>query len=440
MPERWTGKDALRHGADSPVPKGRGRRMLAFTAKVVAPFLVLTVAVVSFVGLKATKPDVPQKPVSEKVWPVTAATAKVADFQPDIRLFGNAISGRRVELRALVAGEITEIGDSFRDGGIVKKNEKLLRVDKFEYEGALVEAEANLAEARARYAEIEATIENEQDALKRTKEQLSLARRDLERALPLAQRGTVSKKTADDRKVIVSEREQAVEQRVNNVAIQQARANQQLAIIARWEWRVRQAKKALADTELEAPFDAYISQVNAEVGRMVGANDQVATLLDQDWIEIRFTLTNSQFGRIVSREGSVRGRTVRVLWHIGDAPVEYEATIERVAPEINPETGGVDVFARIVDPKVPVPIRPGAFVEVLMQDRVYPNVVRLPQTSLYDGNTVFVVEADRLAVRKVNLVGASGTDILVRGDLKEGDHVVTTRLSTAEPGLRVREQ
>lgn len=413
---------------------------LGYTAKVLVPVLVLVVGVVSFVGLKATRPEVPQRPAREQVWPVKAVTASFSDFQPHMRLYGQSIAGRRVELRSLVAGEVIETGPGLREGGVVRKDELLLRVDPFQYEGALDEAKAKLAESRARYREIEATIENEQDALRRAKEQLEIAKRDLERALSLVERGTVSQQTADDRRLTVSQREQSVELRTNNLAVQQARADQQRAIIAQLDWRVRRATRNIEDTELKAPFDAYITSVSAEVGRIVSANDQVATLLDANWVDVRFSLSDRQYGRIVTNGDGLKGRVVQVLWHVGDAPVSYPARIERVAAEIAAETGGVKIYARLEDPNNPVSIRAGAFVEVRVPDRAYKNVARLPQTALYGGERVYVIENGRLAGRKVDLVGAAGEQILVRGSIAEGDRVVTTRLSNASDGLRVEER
>lgn len=426
--------------ADARSRRWSAGRVLRYSAKVLAPLAVLMLAIGSFAGLKATKPDVPQRPQREQVWPVLVQSAEFADFQPQIRLYGKTIAGRKVDLRALVGGEIDEIGSGLREGGIVGAGDLLLRIDAFQYEGAQVEAKAKLAEARAKYREIEASIAAEQDALKRTKEQLVISRRDLERAIPLAQKGTVSQKAADDRRMIVSEREQALELRTSNMAVQQARADQQNAIISQLEWKVREAKRNLDDTRLNAPFDAYVSQVAAEAGRIVTANDPVATLLDRDWIEVRFTLTNAQYGRIVAHEGDVQGRIVDLVWRIGSEPVRYKAGIERVAAEISAETGGVDVYARVVTPRDPVPLRPGAFVEVLMTDRAYSNVVRLPQTAVYGGDTVYVVEDGLLAPRSVELVGASGVDVLVRGAFRPGEDIMTTRLSNAGAGLKVRKQ
>lgn len=418
----------------------RLRRVLTISAKTLAPVLVLALGIATFAGLKATKPEVPQRPLQEQVWPVKAVEADITNFQPYLTLYGQTVSGRRVELRSLVSGEVLETGPAMREGGVVARGDVLLRVDPFQYRGALDEAEAKLAEARAKSREIDAAIESEQDALKRAREQLAIARRDLERAIPLAKKGTLSKKAADDRRMAVSEREQSLELRANNLEIQQARAAQQRAVISQLGWRVRQARRNLEDTVLKAPFDAYVTGVSAEAGRIVSANDQVATLLDVNWLDVRFTLSDRQYGRIIASEQTLIGRPVKVLWHVGDEPIVYPARIERVAAEIAAEKGGVEIYARLDDPGSPTPIRAGAFVEVQVPDRTYEKVVRLPQTALYGSDRVFVIEGGRLKARAVAFVGAAGTQVLVRGEIAKGDRVITTRLPAAEDGLRVEER
>ncbi len=419
---------------------GRVRRALVLFAKILAPFAVLGAGAVSYDRLKASKPPPPQRAERVKIWPVQASSVAFSDFEPDLKLFGQTATGRKVELRALVGGQVVETGAGLRAGAEIKKGDLLLKIDPFEYEGALEEARAKLTEARARYKEIEAQIDSEQDGLRRAKEQLGISKRDLDRAIPLAKRGTVSKKVTDDRRMIVSEREQTVEMRVNNLAIQQAKAEQQVATISQLDWKRRQAERGLADTKLVAPFDAYVSNVQAEQGRLIGVNDQVATLSDRNWVEARFTLSDRQFGRIVAKHGTVVGRTVQILWRVGDAPIAYEGKIERVAAEISSETGGIEVYARLVDPLSPVPIRAGAFVEIVLPDRKYEKVARLPQTSLYGDSKVFVIEDGKLKERTVELVGAAGQDVLVRGAIAADERVLTTRLSMARDGLAVREK
>ena len=119
--------------------------------------------------------------------------------------------------------------------------------------------------------------------------------------------------------------------------------------------------------------------------------------------------------------------------------LNYRATISRLGSKIASQSGGIEIFARIDTPEVPFQLRPGAFVELQVPDRAFRNVVQLPQTSLYGGNRVYVVENDQLVERQVVVVGRMGETVLIRGGIKAGEHVMQTRLSPPRAGLKVRE-
>lgn len=414
------------------------KKILRISLKAVLPIAVIMAAVSVHSYLKSTKPEVKQREAREKVWPVRSALVTFTDHQPIMRLFGQTVSGRHVDLRAFVSGKVIETGSGLKEGGEVKKNDLILKIDPFEYEGALTEAKASVAEAKAKLAEYQALLKSEQESLARAKEQLELADSDLQRAVPLVKKGTVSKQTSDQRRLTVSQRTQSVEQITNNIAVQQARAEQQKAIIDRLAWKVTDAERNLQDTELRAPFDAYVQSVNAEQGRMLGINDSVANLLDKNWIDVKFTLSDSQYGRVLAAEGSLLRRDVTVKWFVGDTPLTYSAKVERVDAQITAEKGGVTLYARLNDPNTPSPIRAGAFVEVMVPDRSYARVARLPRTSLYGRDKVFVIEDDRLIQRDISVIGTTDNEILVRGNIKENEKILTTRLAKAGEGLKVR--
>ncbi|MDP2619721.1 MAG: efflux RND transporter periplasmic adaptor subunit [Hyphomicrobiales bacterium] len=415
-----------------------GLRAIAQAALALA---VLGTGFFAYQALLANKETVSQRPAREQVFAVRTVQAAYSTHVPTLRLYGEAVAGRQVELRVLAPGEVVGVGENFRDGSLVKQGEMLLEIDKFAYQGALVEARANLREAEARLAESAARVKLEEDGLARAEEQLTLARRDLDRAVELVRGGALSEKTVDDRKLVVSQREQAVEQHRNTLAVEEARADQQRAGIARLEWRVSEAERHLANTTLAAPFDAHVRGVSAALGRVMNANDVAATLIGADEIEVRLSLTDNQYGRIVAEAGAVIGRPVEVVWNLGSVSSRYAGRIERVAAEIKPESGGVAVFARI-DASAGAPaLRPGAFVEVLVPDRAYPDAVRLPETALYGADTVYVVADDgRLKRREVELLGRDGGDVFVTGALKPGERVVASRISEIGEGLKVEEQ
>lgn len=428
--------------ADNPPlkPSKRPKTSLSLTfLKFILPFIILAGSFSTYSYLKSTKPK-PKKPVIvEKVWPVDAIAAIPTSQTPILQLYGKTVSSRQVELRALVSGKIIEVSNELKEGALVKKGDLLLKIDDFDYKGALQEARAYLAEAIAREAELKAGVTLDQENLKFTKAQLALAEKDFDRVDDLSKRGTVTKKLADDRKLIVSQRAQAVATSTINLDLQKARQNQQAAVVERLKWKVDQAERRLKETSLFAPFDAYVNSVSTEIGRTMNANDSVATLIDQNKVDVRFTLTDAQYGRIISHEKTLTGREVKIKWKVGETPIEYDAVIVRTGAKIASQTGGVEIYAEVKNPTKPIPLRSGAFVELQLNDRGYQNVYRLPQAALYDGNQIFIVKDDRLKPVTISVVGAAGSDTLVKSEaLKPDDQILTTRLTLAGEGVKVK--
>ncbi len=404
----------------------------------VMPLVMLGAGALGFWGLTVTKSAVKPHTAKERAWVVRTMPVSFQTLQPGLQLYGEIVAGKKVDLRTLAAGEIIAVGKALKEGASVKAGEELIRIDTFDYLAARDEARARLAEARARLLEIRAKTNLEESALKWAREQLELARDDYERAVKLKKIRAVAQNVVDTRKLALSQRAQAVQLRRDNLQIQNARADQQEAVIRRLELGVRRAEKNLANTVLKAPFDGYISNANAEKGRFVGVNDAIATLIARDVIDVRFTLSDRQYGRILGAEGTVLGRRVKVLWRVGGKPLEYSGIVDRVGAQISASTGGVYVYARIQgDARQLRALRPGAFVEITMKDRSFNEVVSLPESALYGSDTLYVVADKRLAPRKVQVVGNSGPAVLVRGDLEPGDKVLTTRLAQAGEGLLV---
>jgi membrane fusion protein, multidrug efflux system len=410
-----------------------GRMVLQFAI----PLALLAGAYAGYQYLLATKPDVAPQPPQEAAAPVRAVTVSHSTYQPNLTLFGETVAGREVQLRALVAGEVVEASPNLREGGEVSQGDLLLRIDPFDYDVALAEVNAQIAETQARLSENEAQIRAAEASLSRAREQLEIAQSDLERAERLVDTGAVSRQALDQRRLTVSQRQDTVEQGEINLSVLKAQSDQQRAALERLRANQRTAQRNLSDTRLNAPFDAYVDEPSAEVGKVLSTNDPVATLIDKSWIEVRVTLSDAQYGRIVRDSGGVLGRSVEVRWYVGDEPFVYEAEIVRVGSRIAASSGGVNVYARLVDPLNPTPLRPGAFVEVRVPDVERQDVVRLPQTALYGNDHVYVIVDGRLSRREVQQLGATQGDVLVRGDLRDGEAIAVTRLARPGDGVKV---
>ena len=277
-------------------------RFVGFLLRAVRAFLMgflpAAVIIVSFGvarAIIATKPQLAADLPAEKVYIVATHPVRHVDLRPELKPFGEVVTGREVELRALVGGEVVRVGDNFIDGGAVRKGDLLLEIDSFEYQAAIDDGSAQLAEAAARVSEYKAHKRSLEAALVREKEQLELLKRQLIRSEQLARRGTASQKVLDDARMSISRQHQTIAMRRNDIDADKARLIQQQARIARIEVTLRRARRDLRQTRLLAPFDGYIQATSAELGKRMSVNDRVAGLIDVKRLEVRFQLSDKQF-------------------------------------------------------------------------------------------------------------------------------------------------
>ena len=399
---------------------------------------LLVVAVLIAVLLVATRTRLePTEPV-ERVWNVETLIAARHDHQPHMKVFGELAAGRSSEMRALVQGEIAAVGDYFRNGAAVAKGDLLIEIDRFEYEAAIAELKATISETRARIAEAEANRDSETISLTQDKEMLVLLQRDLDRTTELHGRGNISDKSLDQAKIELTRQRQTVARREAAVKSNDARVVQQRAALQRLGIELERAERDLQRTRLVAPFDGFLSEVNAQLGQRVSVNDRIARLVGAAQLEARGHLSDAQYGRLLA-DGGLDGRLAKVVWTVGERKLAYDAVIARITAEIRPETGGVTFYALLAADGLDLPIRPGAFVSIELPDRRFPDSIRIPSVALHDEDHVFVVGPDdRLERRAVTPLARADNDVIVSGELNDGDAVVLTRFNEIGPGVLVR--
>ncbi len=408
-----------------------GRRLW----RIVLPLVVIASASGVFAWLEATRPELARTQPEERVWPVAAVEVSAGDWQPRLKVYGQIVASREVEMRALVAGPVVEVGEAYVEGGIAREGDLLVAIDPFDYQATLDERRAQYAEAEARLDEYLVGQDIEAEALEQDIEQLQMYERDLARAEALRPAGNVSEKTLDSAAIALSRHRQQVLMRRKTLDTFTAKLAQQAAVIDQLDVAIRRAHRDLDRTRLAAPFDGFLSETRAAIGQRLGVSDRVARLTVADELEVSIHIADAPYGRLLS-EGPLAGRPAKVVWRAGTTVISADAVIERVSARIDPASGGVDVYARLVDAGLDSPLRPGAFVEIELADRRYVDVVRLPESALH-GEHVYAIVAGRLEPREVAVAARHGEEILVRGDIQAGEKILTTRLTEIAPGLKV---
>tara|TARA_R110002020_G_scaffold87061_25_gene215146 strand:+ start:18375 stop:19763 length:1389 start_codon:yes stop_codon:yes gene_type:complete len=438
MLDRADNRVNLQAGPESGLKSSARHGFLRAVVQFALMALVLGGAWIAMERLAASRVERSPRAFTPTVYTVDMITAKRADNRPEIRLYGQVDTGRSVDLRTVVSGDVIEIHPDLVAGRRVSAGAVLMRIDPFAYEGALLEARANLSAVQGSIAEIDARLASEREQLEAATAQLQLASADLDRALSLEKSGALTGKEVDARRLVLSQRQQALSQSRNNILIAEAQRIQQEANAERLEWKVREAERKLADTALIAPFDGIISDETVEAGRSVSSNEVVASIYDDTALEVRFTLTNAQYGRMATDADPLVGRQVELTWRVGGMGYVWPAVIDRIGARVTAERGGVEVLARIDPADNPVQLRPGAFVALTVPDRNWPGTFRLPETALRSGDHVFIVVDGKLRRRDVRLIAWDGEDAILDGDLVDGDRILVTRLTEASEGVRVR--
>ncbi len=369
---------------------------------------------------------------------VEVRRVRLEPWQQKMTFYGQVVTRRRLDLRMPVSGRIVEVSGNLRAGGRVRKGELLVRLDDVDYRTALKEAEAELAEVRAKIAETEAQIRLEEASLENARRQLGIAERDLARKRRLFERGAASRKAVDDAALAEAQKRLAVLQKTSAIRMARARLAQYRAQAQRQEHVIERARKDLRDTELHAPFDGLVLSASAARGQYVTPSDRLATMVARNDLEVRFTISQDRYGDLLASGGSVAGLPVRIVWEAGRARREIRGRIDRLAPEVDENSGSVVAFATFdTDGASAEGLRIGSFVDVVLEGPELPAVARLPEGALHDGR-VYVVSDGRLTPRDVRpLAWENGTVVIGRG-LKDGDVVMASHLPQAKPGMRVR--
>ena len=427
--------------SDAPAPAPPERRVLARIARA-AIQAILMIAIIAGAAKIAdimikSAPETKKRPAFKTVYTIDTVRAVRADNQPTFVSYGQIVAARNVDLRALVSGEIVSVSRNLQSGAAIREGDTLVEIDRFNYQGALQEAKANLDEAKAKRSENEARITLERSKLESAKEQLAFATADLERVKKLKQRGTSTQQQLEARNLIVSQRKQALAISTDTIKIEQSRLVQMDATIARLQWRVDQAQRNLDNAILVAPFSGIVRSSAAEVGRLVSANDVVVSMYEADSLEAKFTLTDSQYGRLQASEAGLVGRKVNVVWTVGGERFSWPARIDRLGAEIASNRGGVELFAQLDRSDNPVAIRPGAFVEVSVPDKIFRDTIAVPDTAIYGSDTIYVAIDGKLVERKVRVAAYDGATVLISTGIEPGEAVLTTRITEVSEGLSV---
>ncbi|MEI4231960.1 efflux RND transporter periplasmic adaptor subunit [Roseovarius sp. D22-M7] len=382
----------------------------------------------------ADEPRAPER--QERVFAVRTVTAAAKTITPTIAAYGQIESRRTLEIRTQAGGILIDLAPGFVEGGEVRAGQFLARIDPADAEATLSRARTDLEDARAEKREAQRALDLARDELAARRDQAELQQRALDRQRDLADRGAGTTAAVETAELSAVQARQAVLASRQAVAAAEARVDQAATAIARAELAVSDAERRLAETRITAGFSGTLRDVTVIAGRLVTANERLATLIDGAALEVAFRVSTAQFARLLDEAGALLEAPVTVTLASGDREITATGRITRQSASVAEGESGRMVYAVLDDAPA---MKPGDFVSVSVQEPPLDAVTRLPATALGPKGAVLVLDAEaRLERQPVTLLRRQGNDILVRAPGLPGRDVVVERSPVLGPGVKVR--
>ena len=380
----------------------------------VLPVAVLVIAVLSFAAMNGLSGEAETAPPSETVLPVEVITVAHDAGPATIVATGTVTAAQQVVLTPEVGGKLREVSEKLVLGGRFNKGELLARIDSSNYVAGLRLAEQQLEQAR-----LELALERGRG---------EVAAREWRMLGQAAKAGR-------DAQLALREPQLAVAQ----------------AAVATAEAQLEKARMDVGRTRLTAPFNAVVVAESVDVGQVVGAGTQVATLVGTDRARVTVSVPVDQLPVVeapgVARaDGSlpIRGSTATVTQTLTDGSrIVREGDVLGISGQLDPQTRTAQVTVDIPTTTDPsgISLLPGAFVSVAIHGSGWDRAFRLPRTALSNGDTVWVVDEESTLRRREVSVAWSLPDAVVLSDgLSAGEQVVVSAMSNPLVGQRVAAQ
>jgi len=211
------------------------------------------------------------------------------------------------------------------------------------------------------------------------------------------------------------------------------------------EAAVQRAKLELQRTSVHAPFDAQILRRSVNVGSQVAPGQELARLvgIEEYWIMASVPVRSLNWIEFPETDGQGSAVTLQNpgTWPAG---TRRRGQVSRLIGTLDQQSRLARVLITVADPlaqKIDAPpLILDSLIETQIEGRPIENVVRVSREYVREGDTIWVMQENKLAIRNVDIVFRDAEYAYVRQGLEDGDEVVTTTLATVAEGIGLRKE
>lgn len=374
------------------------------------------------------------KPEGKTSVQVATAPVESGEVNRTLDLTGTLTADSVSNVAALAPGVVADTPVDV--GDVVKKGDVVVRLDDRDARLRIQSAQAAVMQARARLGlPLEGDVPNEEGRsipkvdvetlpeIRAAKSTLTLAISDHERNRKLVADGAVSP-------ALVESSATRVEQAQSQLDMSRNGIQQALAGLVAAESQAAQARKALADMTVRAPFNGSVVRRNVNAGEYALPQSPLLSMVATEQLRLVLDVPEALITRLQTG--------MDVTFTVVGQAEEFHGKLTRISPTLDQTTRALRAEA-VVNNK-DGRLRAGMFVQshaVLPGKELALFVPRTAVLSQSGVSKVFVVSGDHVEERIVTLGERRPETVEIHGEVKPGDLVVTKNVDKLTDGTRV---
>ena len=332
------------------------------------------------------------------------------DNKPEYLFYGNIVAQNQVDVISKSSGKIIKISPKVLSNDYFEKGEKIFELDPFNYKQELIKKKSELEELKNE-------LKSKNLIFSELEKQQILSKKNYDRKVQLVG-DIVTRKNLEDA---------ATELSINNAKVLDIKSNIQtiLSNIKIAESQVNLAQRNLTDTVYRAPFSGKLDNSFIEVGVEVSTGRILGELLNTSDLSVQFFVGESVYTLI----SNILGKEAQVFWKKSNYKKNYLAKVFYIDSAINKERAGLNIKAKLEEISENDPIKPGVFVEVVIQGLTIQESFLVDENSIYEDTFVYVLEGNKAVRTKINIEGFVKEKVIITGNKLKNKKIILTRIN-----------
>ena len=366
-----------------------------------SPIIILVSSVILFVLMIKLKPEAEfQEP---KIIPqlVETMVAYPSEVSAKISSQGTIRPEHEIFITSELSGKVAWVSESFLDGAGFRIGDTLMKIEKRDYELALISTESSLFQAK-----------------------LALEREEAESNLASIEWKRVGKGDA------------------SSLTLREPQLAQARAVLAAAEAAYEQSKRNLGRTSIIAPFDGRVRKKMVDLGTNLIPGARVADIYATASFEVRLPIADKDIPFLgIPLDGTsinlASRPDVKLSTSYGGEELEINGYIVRSESEIDLKTRMISVIATIPISKSNTRFKVGMFVNAEIKGSSFLGVTVVPRSAVKD-DMIWVVIDQKLRRKSVEVIRYEKDFAFISNGLNKNDRILITRLSSYVDGMPVR--